>query len=61
MRAFLALAAILASTGALAQDHHPYAGMEQRAIESLSGEPRQVASLPTVNLFSSESALTATR
>jgi len=43
MRALFALAAILASSGALAQDHHPYAGMEQRSIKSLSDE--QIADL----------------
>ena len=38
MRALFALAAILASSGALAQDHHPYAGMEQRAVKALSDQ-----------------------
>jgi Spy/CpxP family protein refolding chaperone len=43
MRALFALAAILASAGALAQDHHPYAGMERRPIKALSDQ--QIADL----------------
>jgi Spy/CpxP family protein refolding chaperone len=43
MRALFALAAILASTSVLAQDHHPYAGMQQRGIKGLSEE--QIADL----------------
>jgi Spy/CpxP family protein refolding chaperone len=38
MRALFALAAILASTSVLAQDHHPYAGTQQRGIKGLSEE-----------------------
>ena len=43
MRTFIALAAIIASASALAQDHHPYAGMEQREIKALSDQ--QIADL----------------
>lgn len=38
MRTVLALAAIIASTSVMAQDHHPYAGMERRAIKALSDQ-----------------------
>jgi hypothetical protein len=43
MRALFGLAAILASTSVLAQDHHPYAGMQERGIKGLSDE--QIADL----------------
>jgi hypothetical protein len=43
MRTFIALAAIIASTAALAQDHHPYAGMAQRQVKSLADQ--QIADL----------------
>jgi hypothetical protein len=43
MRTFVALWAIIAAGTALAQDHHPYAGMAQRAIKALSDQ--QIADL----------------
>jgi len=43
MRALFGLAAILASTSVIAQDHHPYAGMQERGIKGLSDQ--QIADL----------------